>query len=120
MHTVAANDTYSVSESDVLTVAASGLLANDVDPEGNAITATLVAEPLHGTVVLNADGSFVYTPTAATADPIVSHTLPQTVSRTQRSRRWPLKSAINHARLPETTTIPWPKTVFSALMHRES
>jgi hypothetical protein len=39
-----------------------GVLANDVDPEGDAITkATVVAQSLNGVLVLNTDGSFTYT-----------------------------------------------------------
>ncbi|PPK99905.1 Ig-like domain-containing protein [Parapedobacter indicus] len=37
-------------------------LTNDSDVEGNALTASLVTAPVNGTVVLNADGSFTYTP----------------------------------------------------------
>lgn len=59
----AALDSYTTAEDNVLTVPAAGVLANDVDPEGNPITATLFANPTFGTVVLNANGSFVYTPT---------------------------------------------------------
>ena len=33
-----------------------------VDPEGEAVTFTLSTEPMKGTVELNADGTFVYTP----------------------------------------------------------
>jgi gliding motility-associated-like protein len=40
------------------------VLTNDSDPEGNALTASLVIAPVNGTVVLNADGSFTYTPNA--------------------------------------------------------
>jgi len=43
-------------------LAASGLLLNDSDPEGGPITAALFADPLHGSVVVAADGSFSYTP----------------------------------------------------------
>src|SRR5262249_46260311 len=32
------------------------------DADGNPLTAQLVAKPSHGTVTLNADGSFTYTP----------------------------------------------------------
>lgn len=39
-----------------------GVLNNDSDPDGNPITAILVAAPAHGTVTLNADGTFQYTP----------------------------------------------------------
>lgn len=37
-----------------------GVLANDSDPEGSAITAVLVTPPTHGTLTLNADGTFTY------------------------------------------------------------
>jgi serralysin len=49
--------------------AASGVLVNDVDKNGLALTAALATggAPLHGTVTLNADGSFLYTPTAGYA-----------------------------------------------------
>ncbi|MEH6305676.1 Ig-like domain-containing protein [Olivibacter sp. CPCC 100613] len=40
------------------------VLTNDTDPEGDALTASLVKAPVNGTVVLNADGSFTYTPNA--------------------------------------------------------
>jgi len=42
--------------------AAHGVLANDTDANQDALTALLVTGPAHGTVKLNADGSFTYTP----------------------------------------------------------
>src|SRR5206468_4196104 len=39
-----------------------GVLSNDTDPEHQALTAILVSGPAHGTLTLNADGSFAYTP----------------------------------------------------------
>jgi Ca2+-binding RTX toxin-like protein len=44
--------------------AAQGVLANDTDGAGDTLTATLVTTTTHGTLVLNSDGSFVYTPGA--------------------------------------------------------
>jgi VCBS repeat-containing protein len=59
------NDAYNATVSTTLNVtAANGVLKNDTDPENNALTATLVASPGHGSVALNSDGSFVYTPTS--------------------------------------------------------
>lgn len=44
------------------TVAAPGVLANDFDNDGDTLSACLVNQPSHGTVTLNANGSFVYVP----------------------------------------------------------
>lgn len=41
-----------------------GLLANDSDVDGDPLSAVLVAGPSRGSLVLNPDGSFVYTPFA--------------------------------------------------------
>lgn len=59
---VANNDSYSTSEDTALTVPAPGVLGNDSSPSGAALTAMLVSGPAHGTLVLNADGSFTYGP----------------------------------------------------------
>ena len=47
-----------------LTIAGAGVLANDSDVEGSALSAVLVSGPGNGTLTLNADGSFTYTPNA--------------------------------------------------------
>ena len=60
---VAVNDSYATNEDATLTVAAPGVLNNDTDVDSSTLTAVLVTNPAHGTVTLNADGSFVYTPT---------------------------------------------------------
>ncbi len=60
----AANDSYSTNEDTLLTVAAPGVLGNDSDPEGSTLSAVLVATAANGAVVLNADGSFTYSPNA--------------------------------------------------------
>ena len=61
---VAADDSYSTSEDTALTIAAAGVLGNDSDIDGDALTAIRVAGPANGSVTLNADGSFTYTPNA--------------------------------------------------------
>ena len=58
----AAADEYTTDENTVLTVAATGVLANDIDPDGDTLSAILVTGPTSGTLTLNADGSFTYTP----------------------------------------------------------
>jgi uncharacterized delta-60 repeat protein len=59
---VAAADAYTVGEDLGLSVGAPGVLNNDSDPDGTPVTAVLATAPANGTLVLNADGSFDYTP----------------------------------------------------------
>src|SRR5207245_1355323 len=61
---VASSDSYSTNEDTPLTVAAPGVLGNDHDIDSATITAIKMSNPAHGTVILNANGSFVYTPSA--------------------------------------------------------
>jgi len=57
---VATSDFYYAREGTALVVSAPGVLAND---SGLGLTATLVNRPAHGTLSLNGNGSFTYTPT---------------------------------------------------------
>jgi hypothetical protein len=60
---VAVNDSYSMIQGGTLTVnAAAGVLANDSDPDGDTLTALLVAAPPNGTLNLFPNGRFDYTP----------------------------------------------------------
>jgi len=58
---VAVNDSYNATEDTPLTIAASWRPGYDTDVDGNSLTAAVVAQPAHGTVTVNADGSFTYT-----------------------------------------------------------
>jgi len=45
-----------------LSVPVPGVLTNDTDPEGTVLSAVRVTGPVHGSLTLNQDGSFNYTP----------------------------------------------------------
>ena len=109
----AVNDTgYTVNANGALTVAAAtGVLKNDTDPESDVLKAVSGTAPGHGTVVLNTDGSFVYTPTAGyigsdsftyfANDGIANSLNPATVSLT-----------VGGANQPPSITVPGSQVVF--------
>jgi len=55
-------DTYTTPEDVQLSVAAPGVLGNDIDVDNSPLTAILVSTTTHGSLTLNPDGSFVYMP----------------------------------------------------------
>ena len=55
-------ETYNTAVNTPLTINAPGVLANDNDANGDPLTAVLETNPLNGSVVVNANGSFTYTP----------------------------------------------------------
>jgi VCBS repeat-containing protein len=59
---IANDDTYDVDEDTVLSIGAPGLLQNDHDPDGDPLSVSLMKGPENGTLTLNSDGSFTYTP----------------------------------------------------------
>jgi hypothetical protein len=61
---VAQPDSYTIAEDSPLSVSGNGVLGNDSDPEGAALTAALVRNVTNGVLQLNSNGSFVYTPPA--------------------------------------------------------
>jgi hypothetical protein len=95
---VASADSYIVYTSDVLSITAPGLLLNDTDAQNTVapfyagLTVRLHEEPTHGSVVINEDGSFTYTPEAGyvgrdtfiydAVDDGLMHSIPQTVGIT--------------------------------------
>ena len=71
---MAADDAYEVFEGDTLSVAAPGVLENDSDMNGDPLTANLDGGPTGGTLILNGDGSFEYTPDAGTTTDSFTYT----------------------------------------------
>ena len=60
---VAVDDTgFRVERGDTLTVPAPGVLSNDRDPNSDVLSTLLESGPEHGTLALDAEGSFEYTP----------------------------------------------------------
>jgi hypothetical protein len=58
----AVNDADSTDEDTPLIVYAPGVLTNDSDVDGDALTVTKLKNPSNGTLTQNSDGSFTYTP----------------------------------------------------------
>ncbi|MEM7532954.1 MAG: tandem-95 repeat protein [Chloroflexota bacterium] len=56
-------DTFTTHKNTVLSMPSSGVLGNDFDADGDSLSATLDTLPTDGTVALDEDGAFVYTPT---------------------------------------------------------
>jgi hypothetical protein len=59
-----ASETYQGAKNTPLIVPAPGVLANDIDANGNLLTAVLVTAPQHGSLQLGTDGSLHYLPTS--------------------------------------------------------
>mgnify|MGYP002780412015 FL=1 len=59
----AAPDAFATPAGTALVVGAPGVLGNDVDPDGDALLARVVAEPAGGSLRLAADGGLRYVPT---------------------------------------------------------
>lgn len=59
---VANNDSYATNSNTTLNVPAPGVLGNDSDIDGPSLSSQLVANVSHGTLALQGDGSFTYSP----------------------------------------------------------
>ena len=80
-------DFYQTRAGTTLTVGGDGVLANDT---GGVTTIVDDTQPAHGTLRLDPDGSFSYTPMRVTRAPTASPTPPPTPSTSTRRRchRW--------------------------------
>jgi hypothetical protein len=61
---IANNDGYSTFENLTLDIPAPGVLANDTHTSGSALTASLVSNPVNGSLTLHPNGAFTYQPNA--------------------------------------------------------
>ena len=59
---VATGDSYVTNSNTTLSVPAPGVLSNDSDIDGPSLSAQLVTNVSHGSLTLNSDGSFSYSP----------------------------------------------------------
>ena len=66
---VAVADSYSTAHNTALVQAAPGVLANDTDADANPLTAIVDTSVSHGSLTLNANGGFTYTPTTGYSGP---------------------------------------------------
>jgi hypothetical protein len=108
---VGTGDAYTVVSHTTLVVGAPGVLANDIDLDGDALVARLVNETSHGTLKLSADGGFLYQPdggflgvdtfTYRPFDGVAEALLPVTVSIT-------VKPAPTPTPTPRPTPTPTP------------
>ncbi len=56
------DDNYDTFENSSLVIDAIGVLSNDTDPDGDSLSAILETDVINGNLVLNSDGSLIYTP----------------------------------------------------------
>ena len=61
---IAIADQFVTAQLQGITVLQPGVLVNDFDEDGDALTANIVTTPANGTVSLSSDGSLTYSPTA--------------------------------------------------------
>ena len=88
---VGVNDAYTVAANTTLNVPAPGVLANDTDLDSQTLQAAVKTGPSHGTLTLQPNGAFSYTPMAGfsgtdtftyTASDAVNFSAPTTVTIT--------------------------------------
>ena len=77
---VAQDDAYTTAEDTPLIVGAPGVLANDSDVDGDALSAVLVNGPAHGTLTLNPTAPSLTRRPRTTTAPIASPTRPTTAA----------------------------------------
>ena len=102
---LAVADSYAVSVA--ATIAAPGVLANDVNPSASTLTAAVATNVQHGTLSLNSNGGFTYTPTAGY---VGTDTFSYTVSDGISSDQQALVTLTVTGGLPASPATPLPST----------
>ncbi|MHB1558377.1 MAG: Ig-like domain-containing protein [Isosphaeraceae bacterium] len=131
----ATGELYNTDVNTTLTVAAPGVLTNDISADGGTFTAAVVTDPAHGVLALNADGSFTYQPSpdyigvdsftyedvegTATSSPATvtidvnpkTYVVTTTADRGTGSLRWAIDRAnLSNSSLPDTIQFNIPGT----------
>ena len=107
---VAVDDLFAVRKLTTLTVLAPGVLANDLNPSGQPLTAQLVTPPTKGALALSPNGGFSYAPTPPAADstaPILKYTVLRTPGTTTggANRIRPVVADLNKDGIPEIVVL---------------
>ena len=106
---IAEADTYETHEDVALHVAGPGVLANDSDFDGDALSATIVSGPGHGDLVLQPNGVLQYAPDANGSSVDVFTYVAGDGTRTERAgNRRDRRSGRNARRRGRTATRPLP------------
>ena len=80
----ATNDRFSTTLDNAITFAADDLLANDSDPDGDAISVDTIGSPTNGSLTDNQDGTYTYTPDAGfTGTDTFAYTITDSVETAQ-------------------------------------
>jgi len=108
---VATADSFEVPEDSALTVAAPGVLDNDSDPNGDSLSAAVLTGVSNGSLSLDADGGFTYTPAADFAGEEafsyqVSDGQGETAQATATIAVTPVNDAPTISAIPDTTLSP--------------
>ena len=108
---VAGNDSYATTLNVALVVPTLGVIGNDTDIDSPSLKATLVTAPQFGTLSLNANGSFTYTPNAGYAGPDGFTYTANDVDPTRSSNvaTVSITVTVNHAPAGTNNTVTTPK-----------
>lgn len=99
----ATRDAYEVALGQTLTIPAAGVLANDIQGDGGALSAAVLTQPDKGQLTsLNADGSFTYAAPALPQGPPLALTMVRNYTpASQQPTTQPLMADVDHDGVPD-------------------